>query len=609
MSRKSLHRVCFVALALCVPLIVRGNGTKLFLSPPYPAPLAEPPRQTPLFSAPNLSGHSRPMLPPEVEHPEVGLPSQTGIPPQAEDFQLFAAPGDPEPARSVILLPVNKAAPQGPSPAEKPLPVEEPAETIDPGALLTPDESMSFPALPPPPDAAEMDLLPPLETELALHGGGFLYEPEGQQFNDPRVHAENEHCLLRLPETYLAPQPATAFQQFLGADPIYDRPALQWPGLFGFQWEPRFVAYGGYQGFAFHVDEGDEHQTAIGHQLLVDLDLRLTGTERMHVQYRPIGEGGSGGSYYQFSDPVGYVDNSTGAPDRWWVEGEVFSIFRGLIHDEFTPRDYHFVAGKFPLAFHNFLLLNDDVTGVIVNKNTIYCGDLSNLNVQVFCCVDDLEPYEVSSDLYGTNITADYRHMFIEATYAYLAHSRDSDRDSQYAALSATQLFGPCTLTGRALFKWGDEGGIGSGQLYVIESNYTRSFDGPLHHRLGVTHGVFYVNIFRATEGWSPISGGNFNRIRTTFEVNPLVNIARGDEDDTTGVAAGVQLFRLCEDESLTPEFAIDVPQGEPVFGIGLRYFRKTGKRTFFEAQALDSWSEDPDLERSGVFLSETLLF
>jgi hypothetical protein len=160
----------------------------------------------------------------------------------------------------------------------------------------------------------------------------------------------------------------------------------------------------------------------------------------------------------------------------------------------------------------------------------------------------------------------------------------------------------------RTLFKIGDKGGDGSGQLFVLENNFTRVWDSK---PCGVEYGVFYANVFGATEGWNSLGGSNFNRLRSAFEVNPLVVISSGRVlmNDIWGASAGVQLFRHHEDESIIPEVAFQSPEGEPVWGLGLRYLRKTGRRTFFEALGVANVSDDLAFRREGVFLSETIVF
>ena len=126
----------------------------------------------------------------------------------------------------------------------------------------------------------------------------------------------------------------------------------------------------------------------------------------------------------------------------------------------------------------------------------------------------------------------------------------------------------------------------------------------------GIEHAVFYGNFFKATSGWSPISGANFNRLRSSFAVDPLIRIGQGlNPSDTTGASLGVQLFRDHEDESITPEVAWEQPQGDSVWGVGLRWQRKLGPQIFLDASGLISWSDNRQLEREGIFISTFVLF
>jgi hypothetical protein len=457
------------------------------------------------------------------------------------------------------------------------------------------------------------EALPPLAEELQRFGGASLYESEGElatsQFHD---HDTGHVKHLRLPESWEKPNPPiTSFQDFLGADPIGSWDGLKWFGDEGFQWEPRFITHGSYEVFGLFIEQGGTRQDSVGHQLIVDLDLRLTGTERAHVQFRPLGRRNTGGSFFRLDDPTGYDDNSTGIPDRWWIEGEFYSLFGGLIDDQFTPLDYHITVGKVPYAVHNSLLINDEVTGVIVNKNTLLIPPLSNLNLQGFYFFDDVDTATPrSTELVGMHASADWRNAFIEATIAYVSHSDDSSFDSRYAAASATQFFGPVTLAGRALFKGGDASGTGDGALFVAESNLTRLAPHEVSCVTGIEHAVFYGNFFKATSGWSPISGANFNRLRSSFAVDPLIRIGQGvNPSDTIGASVGVQLFRDHEDESITPEVAWEQPQGDSVWGLGLRWQRKLGPQIFLDASGIMSWSDNRQLEREGVFVSTFVVF
>ena len=464
-----------------------------------------------------------------------------------------------------------------------------------------------FPPLPPDPYEQNEIRLPPLDQELWAHGGSYLYTPEGDRLNWPD-HDEAAHFdVLRVPEDWIQPKPCSAFSEFLGADPIHSHPALKWPGAAGYMWDTRFVGYGRWSLFGLAFEQDKQRQDALGQQLLVDLDLRLTGTERFHVQFRPLGRDGSGGSYYQFNQPSGFVNNTTGEPQRYWFEGELASLLGSFV-SPFAALDYNFAVGRVPFALQNNLLINDEFLGAVVAKNNLFLGTTSNINLRAFCGWNDISAFGLADgQLYGLSLEADRRATFYEFNYVFLQHEYDSNRDAHFAAFGGTQLRGPVTVTGRALFKWGDVGGSGDGQLYVLESNLTRTFE---HHCLHVEQAVFYCNAFLATAGWNSIAGGNFNRLRTSFETNPLIRIAAGiAPDDNWGVALGVQLFRHHMDGSWVPEIAFESPQGESVFGCGVRYLRKVGSRTYFESLFNVTRSDDSRFDREGVFLSYHILF
>ena len=157
------------------------------------------------------------------------------------------------------------------------------------------------------------------------------------------------------------------------------------------------------------------------------------------------------------------------------------------------------------------------------------------------------------------------------------------------------------------MLKIGDEQGIGSGQLFVYENNWTKPFESNL---LGIEHAVPYCNLFFANDGWNTIAGGNFNRLRAAFSVDPLVSIATGrSTGENYGASLGVQFFRHHEDESFTPEIALEAPNGDPVWAAGFQYQRKTGKRTFFEILGVVNFSDIPEYRRDGIYVSETIVF
>ncbi|MEN1680925.1 MAG: hypothetical protein AAGJ46_15155 [Planctomycetota bacterium] len=603
---------------------------------PEEAPSPEP--AGPMFAPPALKAEVEPLPAPadEATPPAKAEPAQAADPVDEADGGELTLPPLPPPTPEPIAPPdytrpgdEMASEEQSPSESVKAPPAIEPHDQPEtpprpqpPPPVDWEGKPVAFPPLPPDPYAEDGTKLPPLRDTLAHHGGAHLYTPEGDAFPPcgaslPPSEGGGRHPAKRLPEWFQPPQPCTRFAEYLGADPIKLSPK-SWPGAGGYQWEPRFVAHGGYDAFGIAFREGDTGSDLVGHNLTLDFDLRLTGTERFHVQHRPIGEDGTGGSFYQFSDPDGYVDNSTAEPARVWFECELASVLSGWLTNPTVAYDLNLAVGKFLLQQHNTLLINDEVAGVILGQNNLLLPGASNLNARFYWLFDDINSLDgfgegigndgLTSNVLGADAAIDFRHAFIELTYAFRDHSRSRSGDAHYLAASATQFFGPATLTGRVLAKVAGAADR-DGQLYVLEWATHRALDRGLLPELGCHHCVFYATGFYATPGWDPIASANFSRLRASFELNPLVQVARGDRDETPGVALGVQLFGPGENSSLTPELAYESPDGVSIFGAGLRWQRRTSVQSFVELRGLVNYSDHSPFDRDGVFASHHWVF
>lgn len=410
-----------------------------------------------------------------------------------------------------------------------------------------------------------------------------------------------------LPEDFPKPRPFTHWQGFLDADPIPLYPGLNWPWD-GNQITPALVMYGSYSVFAAAFQQGPDERIGIGHQMLIDVDLSLGATERIHAQWRPVGEKNSGGSFLQLNEDVKYFDNSTALPQRIWLEADISEIFSGLIPDT-AVADILVTAGLFPYELHNRLLINDDIVGVIVSKNDLIIEPFSKILGQVFTAFDEVDavPNEQDVRLVGTHWFIDWQSRNIEATYVHMEVHGDPGLTSDYYAVSLTQLLGPWNVAGRVLGQVGDDGRDGSGELYVLESNWTRYFTEEI---LGFESLLLYANAFWATEGWQPISGGNFDRLRNTFEVNPLIRLSLMPPGvENRGFALGTEFFALHKDLAVIPELAVEFPGNDEVVGFGARLRRKVGRRSQVELRGITSASGAANLRRHGAFLEWTSFF
>lgn len=411
-----------------------------------------------------------------------------------------------------------------------------------------------------------------------------------------------------LPSNYQPPHPLTLWQEFLGSDAIKIWPKLHWFGD-GNQITPALTAYGSYNVFATAFQQDRNEVVGIGHQFLLEVDFSLGATERIHAQWRPFGEKNTGGSLLQLNEDVRYADNGSALPQRLWLEADISEIFSGYFSD-LALVDVAISAGLFPYSLHNQLLINDDIVGVIVSKNDIIFEPFSKILVQFLGAFDEIDAFanEDNIRLYGAHAIIDWKTRNVELTYLRVFDATDPARNQDYFGASVVQLWGVWNFAGRALFQLGDEARDGAGQLYVLEANYTRYLQEPL--------GTFdtylvYCNAFWATEGWQSISGGNFDRLRGAFAVNPLVQLSlrQGRTPRTAGIAAGVELFLLHKDLAIIPEIALEFPEPDEVLGLGGRIRYKISKQSQLELRGLLSFTGADDLRRDGLFLEWTVFF
>ncbi len=534
-----------------------------------------------------------------VRLPPVGPPQAVRLPPV-------------DPPREGRLPRVAASPTRSLSAAGESAPVAPQAKRLHSAEAAPPPEAdtpVRFPDLPPDPRQDQLPPLPPLEQELWHHGGSYLYQPEGDRLGlqGPQVVPFD---YLRLPPGFIKPRPVELGAEFLGADPVRPSP-WKWFGATGYHWEPRFVAYGTYRLLGIAWESNDRRQDLLGHQLLLETDLRLTGTERLHVQFVPLGTKASGGSYYQFSDPEGYVDNATAVPDRYWFEMELESVLGHWWRGTPVPKDINVAFGMVPLLLHNALLVNDDMLGVVVSKNTLVAEPWSNLNLMGFAFLDDVDGQPgLSADLYGLHASMDLRGHFLEVSYLYSNPRRVRGRDAQFLAASYTRFWGLWTAAVRVMHKGGDRAGRGPGQLYALELLRKHRFAGGWLPAAGIKSCVWYGTAFRSTGGWNSAASGTFNRLTISFELDPLVSIAASPApQDSYGVALGVQLFGDDENWALVPEVAWQRPQGNDVLGGSLTWWLKTGRRTYFQLQGIYTDGEGSLFDRRGVLGTFFIVF
>ncbi|MBL4720524.1 MAG: hypothetical protein JKY20_05280, partial [Alphaproteobacteria bacterium] len=149
---------------------------------------------------------------------------------------------------------------------------------------------------------------------------------------------------------------------------------------------PAFNVSGDWRTTVSFSDSGNKEVARIATDINLDIDLKLTATERVHTQIEPFEQGGQFLNYQFAGDDR---DQGNGTFDvnisKMFFEGDVGSIYAGLA-DEYTGLDLPFSFGLMPLFFQNGIWLDDAFVGgafAIPALNSPIL-DISNMDISFF---------------------------------------------------------------------------------------------------------------------------------------------------------------------------------------------------------------------------------
>ena len=127
---------------------------------------------------------------------------------------------------------------------------------------------------------------------------------------------------------------------------------------------PGFHVYGDWRTAVGYNDNGAVETGLVATRLNLELDLRLTGTERIHATMTPLNQGGNF-TQFKFSGDDGDDDfelrNNLNL-DALFFEGDVGTITQGL-SDSYNLIDLPFSFGLMPLLFQNGVWFEDAIVG------------------------------------------------------------------------------------------------------------------------------------------------------------------------------------------------------------------------------------------------------
>ncbi len=324
---------------------------------------------------------------------------------------------------------------------------------------------------------------------------------------------------------------------------------------------PQLLAFGDLRSAVAYNDQGAREAGQIATRLNLDIDLRLTATERLHAFFRPL-DNGRRFTRAEFAggDSGGGELLLDGKPETFFFEGDLGAIQAGLT-DRNAPYDLPFTFGLVPLFFQNGIWVDDAFVGgaVSIPARNSRLLDVSNFDITFFAGFDEVESTALrkadglvddrSADIYGAVLFADTRGGHLEAGYGYLNDTRDRGGLSYHsAAVGWTRRYGSILSNSvRLVGSFGQEPDNRSrqtadGYALLIENSLITSLPSTL---------VPYANVFIGHDRPQPLARGNEGLLKNTgisFETDGLTGfpLLNDTAQDAWGGALGVSyLFDL----------------------------------------------------------------
>jgi hypothetical protein len=397
--------------------------------------------------------------------------------------------------------------------------------------------------------------------------------------------------------------------------PIYQGGPYEAPGTWLGAKNPvdqAFSVYGDLRTALAYIDDGATERKVLAARLNLDVDWKLTGTERLHAFFRPI----DNGTQFTGCERVAGDGRCEGhfdlKPETLFFEGDMAAMLAGA-RGRYTSFDLPFALGKIPLLFQNGIWLEDAFNGLAFTlpaRNSRLL-DISNMDVTFFAGFANVDSGGVrdaagkvangEADVYGITTFIEANRGYWELGYAYTYGEADKGFDDQsYHNITAafTRRYGGWLSNSvRVIHNFGQQREPGrrqtaDGTLLLVENSFIS------HKPLTL---VPYVNFFAGFDrpqsvARDPGAGGILKNVGINFETDGLTGFPKLDDqaNNTAGGAIGIQylfdlqkqiVFEIATVQTLkeAAERAVPGPQS----AIGVRYQHNIDKAWLFRADAM----------------------
>ncbi len=378
---------------------------------------------------------------------------------------------------------------------------------------------------------------------------------------------------------------------------------------------PHFLVYGDYRaGVGIHRNNGQPVRS-IANRLNLDMDLRLTGTERIHAFMGPLDHNGRF-TRLDFSDSrnVQFEEELDAQLDTVFFEGDLGAMTGGLTGVD-APFDLPFTAGRVPLLYQNGIWMEDAIDGVAIAFPWRHNRALnwSNHDITFFAGFN-----QVTSPAFGNNNQAaevfgsawfiEAYGGYIEADYAYLNDKDFLGRSYHNTAFAYTRRYWQKISNSiRVLGNLGQDGPrvarTADGMLLLVENSWvTRAPSTVVPYWNGFLGYGRPQSVARAAG-----SGGILRNTGINFESDNLTGYSTLDATGSNayGGAVGINILSSDFSRQFVVEFAALDTYGDAAlstapgaqYGLGTRIQKSLNNWTLVRVDLMHGWLDKaPDI-------------
>ncbi|WP_416899046.1 MAG: hypothetical protein ACMVY4_04775 [Minwuia sp.] len=366
-------------------------------------------------------------------------------------------------------------------------------------------------------------------------------------------------------------------------------------------------AFGDWRTAIAFNDNANDEVAQIATRLNIDIDFKITSTERLHAFIRPID---TGNQFTRCEFAGGDSEDQCNLElqpniETLFFEGDLGAIAAGFT-GEYYKGDYPFAVGLVPIFYQNGIWVNDAVLGAAyaIPAQNSPALDISNMEFSFFAGFDNVENDGIldaggavadkNANVYGANAFIEMLQGYIEAGVGYIDVDEDKlgDQNLWSAGLSwSARYHDILSYSVRGIFSRQnrEDGGqdLGNGMAFLLETSY-------------MTHKPYtllpYANFFVGFGRPQSLINANGILINTgiNFETDGLTGFPFLDDTaaDTFGGAVGLQyLFNL--DQQLVVEAATVQTHGNDAniqgdqYALGVRWQLPVSQAWILRADAM----------------------